>query len=256
MHGKSIGFKGRYCIHPSQVAAVNRIYRPSEPEIENARNVVEAYEEGYKAGVGGGEHGRGDGRQAGVRPGHLPVSPAAVNRSQGRVGSRRTRRNVISGSPPLILREPQHERSNPLDSGPVATIKLSNPNRHAVITLGLGAAGGGVQALDFTALHDSSQWVYVLLTVVTSGALPVVGGWISPRLWHAVLFPVGMAVCLALVSAIGGPLSTDISAVGLVVILTIVYGGIGMVAFGVGWRVRWWLARARGSSSKAGRLGR
>ena len=52
VHGKSIGFKGRYCIHPSQVATVNRIYRPSEPEIENARNVVEAYEEGTRQGLG------------------------------------------------------------------------------------------------------------------------------------------------------------------------------------------------------------
>ena len=52
LHGKSIGFKGRYCIHPSQVAAVNRIYRPTEPEIENARNVVEAYEEGTRQGLG------------------------------------------------------------------------------------------------------------------------------------------------------------------------------------------------------------
>ncbi len=138
-----------------------------------------------------------------------------------------------------------------MDSGPVATIKLSNPNRHSVITLGLGAAGGGVQALDFTALHDASQWVYVLLTVITSGALPVVGGWVSPRLWHAVLFPVGIAVCLALVSGIGGPLSTDISAVGLVVILTVVYGGIGMVAFGVGWGVRWGLVQVREGRSRA-----
>ena len=52
LHGKSIGFKGRYCIHPSQVAVVNRIYRPTEPEIENARNVVEAYEEGTRHGLG------------------------------------------------------------------------------------------------------------------------------------------------------------------------------------------------------------
>ena len=34
------------------MATVNRIYRPSEPEIENARNVVEAYEEGTRQGLG------------------------------------------------------------------------------------------------------------------------------------------------------------------------------------------------------------
>ena len=52
LHGKSLGFKGRYCIHPSQVPAVNRIYRPSEEEVENARSVVEAYEEGTRQGLG------------------------------------------------------------------------------------------------------------------------------------------------------------------------------------------------------------
>ena len=114
-------------------------------------------------------------------------------------------------------------------------MKIPKPDIYSVMALGLGAAGGGVQALDFTALHDASQWVYVLLTVVTSGVLPVVVGWVSPKLWYAALFPLGMMVCLALVSAISGPLSTDISAVGLVVILTVVYGGGGMVAFGVGW---------------------
>ena len=113
-------------------------------------------------------------------------------------------------------------------------MNLPKPDRYFVLALGLGGVGGGVQVLDFTTLHDASQWVYIVLTVFTSGVLPVVGGWVSSRLWHGLLFPVGMMVCLTLVSAIGGPLSTDISAVGLVVILTVVYGGIGIVAFG-GW---------------------
>ncbi len=122
-------------------------------------------------------------------------------------------------------------------------MKLVKFDIYALLALGLGAAGGGAQALDFTAFHSADQWVYILLTVITSGALAVVGGWVSPRLWHAVLFPIGMAVCLALISLIGGPLSTDISAVGLVAILTVVYGGGGMVALGVGWGARWGLAQ-------------
>ena len=67
-----------------------------------------------------------------------------------------------------------------------------------------------------------------------------------PKVWYAALFPFGLAVCLALVSAIGGPLSTDISSAGLVVILTVVYGGGGAAAFCVGWGVRWFLGRVGG----------
>ena len=49
---RSIGFRGKYCIHPDQVATVNRIYSPREDELEFARKVVTAYEAGQKEGVG------------------------------------------------------------------------------------------------------------------------------------------------------------------------------------------------------------
>ena len=117
---------------------------------------------------------------------------------------------------------------------PPEAMKLAKPDRYSVITLGLGAVGGGGLASDFTVLHGADSWVAMLITGVTIGVLPVVGGWVSPKFWYAVLFPVGIAVCLALVSAIGGPPSTDISSVGLVVIFTLVYGIGGAVAFGVG----------------------
>lgn len=48
----SIGFKGRFCIHPSQVEIANQVYQPSEKEIEQARKVVAAYEEGTSQGLG------------------------------------------------------------------------------------------------------------------------------------------------------------------------------------------------------------
>ena len=131
-------------------------------------------------------------------------------------------------------------------------MKLPKPYRYSVITLGLGAVGGGGLASDFTVLQGADGWVAMLITAVTIGVLPVVGGWGSPKLWYAVLFPVGMAVCLALVSVIWGPLSTDISSVGLVVIFTVVYGGGGMVAFGAGWMARWCILRIQGSKGSRG----
>lgn len=40
---KALGFTGRACIHPSQVAVVNDVYTPTEAEITRARRVVDAF---------------------------------------------------------------------------------------------------------------------------------------------------------------------------------------------------------------------
>ena len=47
-----MGFDGKQCIHPSQIPVVNRIFSPSAEEIAHAKSVVEAYDEGAKAGRG------------------------------------------------------------------------------------------------------------------------------------------------------------------------------------------------------------
>jgi len=41
---RSIGYRGKLVIHPTQVAIANRIFRPSDEEIAEAREVVEAFE--------------------------------------------------------------------------------------------------------------------------------------------------------------------------------------------------------------------
>jgi citrate lyase subunit beta/citryl-CoA lyase len=41
---KAMGFRGKLCIHPAQIAIANRIFAPSEHEIEGAREIVEAFE--------------------------------------------------------------------------------------------------------------------------------------------------------------------------------------------------------------------
>ncbi|MEX3947979.1 CoA ester lyase [Paraburkholderia sp. EG287B] len=41
---RSLGFGGKLCIHPRQVAAVNAAFSPSADEITKARKIVEAYE--------------------------------------------------------------------------------------------------------------------------------------------------------------------------------------------------------------------
>jgi citrate lyase beta subunit len=49
---RSLGFRGKMCIHPAQVEVVNRIFSPSSDELERARRVVEAYDRGLSGGTG------------------------------------------------------------------------------------------------------------------------------------------------------------------------------------------------------------
>jgi len=49
---RSLGFRGKACIHPAQVEIANAVFTPSAEELERARRVVEAYERGVADGRG------------------------------------------------------------------------------------------------------------------------------------------------------------------------------------------------------------
>ncbi|HEY4372005.1 MAG TPA: CoA ester lyase [Burkholderiales bacterium] len=49
---KRFGFLGKSCIHPSQIALANEVFRPSEEEIAHAVKVVEAAREADAKGLG------------------------------------------------------------------------------------------------------------------------------------------------------------------------------------------------------------
>jgi len=49
---KALGFSGKSCIHPSQLAVVHRVYTPDAAEVEHARRVVDAMREAERNGVG------------------------------------------------------------------------------------------------------------------------------------------------------------------------------------------------------------
>jgi citrate lyase beta subunit len=49
---RSLGFDGKWCIHPAQIETVNEVFSPTEREIEWAKKVVKAYEEASAAGRG------------------------------------------------------------------------------------------------------------------------------------------------------------------------------------------------------------
>ena len=49
---RSLGFDGKWCIHPAQLETVNEVFSPTQKELEWARKVVAAYEEANAAGSG------------------------------------------------------------------------------------------------------------------------------------------------------------------------------------------------------------
>jgi citrate lyase beta subunit len=49
---RSLGFDGKWCIHPAQAETVNEVFSPTEREVEWAEKVVSAYEEAGAGGVG------------------------------------------------------------------------------------------------------------------------------------------------------------------------------------------------------------
>jgi citrate lyase beta subunit len=51
-YARSLGLRGKACIHPDQVGVVNGVFVPSRNDAERARRVVEAYERGLREGRG------------------------------------------------------------------------------------------------------------------------------------------------------------------------------------------------------------
>ncbi|MDQ3911214.1 MAG: CoA ester lyase [Actinomycetota bacterium] len=49
---RSLGFDGKWCIHPGQVGTVNEVFSPTEREVEWAKIVVSAYEDANVVGSG------------------------------------------------------------------------------------------------------------------------------------------------------------------------------------------------------------
>ena len=49
---RSLGFDGKWCIHPAQIGIVNEVFSPTDQEIEWAKKVVAAYEEASAGGSG------------------------------------------------------------------------------------------------------------------------------------------------------------------------------------------------------------
>lgn len=49
---RTLGFVGKWAIHPSQIEIANEVYQPTDDEITYAQRVVEVMEEGHESGYG------------------------------------------------------------------------------------------------------------------------------------------------------------------------------------------------------------
>jgi len=50
--GKQLGYEGKACIHPTQVAPVNAVYTPTVEEVAYARDLISAFEQAVAEGKG------------------------------------------------------------------------------------------------------------------------------------------------------------------------------------------------------------
>ena len=49
---KSLGFDGKGCIHPRQIAVIHDAFAPTDAELAKAKRIVEAFEEAQRDGLG------------------------------------------------------------------------------------------------------------------------------------------------------------------------------------------------------------
>jgi citrate lyase subunit beta/citryl-CoA lyase len=75
---RSLGYDGKQCIHPSQLATVNAVFSPSDEEVKQASAVVQAYEAAVAAGQGAASH---DGRM--IDAVSLRLAQTILARSRG-----------------------------------------------------------------------------------------------------------------------------------------------------------------------------
>jgi len=75
---RSLGYDGKQCIHPSQLATVNAVFSPSDEEVKQATAVVQAYEAAVAAGQGAASH---DGRM--IDAVSLRLAQSILARSRG-----------------------------------------------------------------------------------------------------------------------------------------------------------------------------
>ena len=50
LQGKEFGFDGKTLIHPSTIEITNKVFAPSEQEVEDAKNIISLFHEAEQSG--------------------------------------------------------------------------------------------------------------------------------------------------------------------------------------------------------------
>ena len=74
LEAKSLGFDGKGCIHPRQIAVIHKAFAPTKEELASASRIVEAFEDAERRGLGV------------VSLGSKMIDPPVVKRAQRIVG--------------------------------------------------------------------------------------------------------------------------------------------------------------------------
>ena len=106
------------------------------------------------------------------------------------------------------------------------------PRRSTAVALALAGITGAGLGLSLTI---NGGGLSIALLVVSIGISPLLAGWLSPRLWHIVLFPISVSVGTSIAVATNKSLAYDFEPIGYVILITVIYGGSAAVPFFAGW---------------------
>ena len=98
-----------------------------------------------------------------------------------------------------------------------------------------------------------SAWFIILFLVVTLGMSPLLAGWISPSLQHALLFPISALIGFCIAAVNSESLTYD-SGFFIVIPLTVIYGGAASLLFVAGWIAGQRYRQFRGRKNNTSRL--
>ena len=105
------------------------------------------------------------------------------------------------------------------------------------LTIGLLLLTGVGIALEFTWLESKEIWLQILVGA-TAMAASFVAGLLSPRLINVFLVLIIVLGSFSVAFAIYGVNNTDVEPVWFTVMLSLIYGTLAYVVFGVGWVLR------------------
>ena len=77
---RSLGFDGKWCIHPAQIPVVNEAFSPTEKEVEWAQKGRRRLRGGQRRRVGLGQRGRSDGGRRLHKDGAKHARPRPMRR--------------------------------------------------------------------------------------------------------------------------------------------------------------------------------